>query len=313
MSSRRNRGRGGGGGHGDGGEERWLLPYSDMITLLLGLFIVLFAMSSIDAKQFDNVRRSLSQTFNGQVLEEPGSVLPGSNDVLDPSNPSDAPTTEAIEIENATRMTAQRFEQETRRLDQLAKQLNLGNDVQVTRNERGIVVRLAGDALFESGKWDIKPGVTAQLTKIERELQAFNHPIEIAGHTDGAPYDGQWGNYGLGNNRALAVHALFRDLGYPEARMQATTYGATRPVKQPPTPTTPMRENRRIEITVLEPGADDGFANLSAKEQQLAVRSPRTARSSTPTPAERVDAELQREFAGGDIVEELAGTSRAVG
>ncbi|MEO6866554.1 MAG: flagellar motor protein MotB, partial [Gaiellales bacterium] len=46
---------------GEEAEERWLLPYADMITLLLGLFIVLFAMSSIDSNQYNEVRRSLSQ------------------------------------------------------------------------------------------------------------------------------------------------------------------------------------------------------------------------------------------------------------
>src|SRR6478609_3788900 len=91
MAGRRNSG---GGEHGGGGEERWLLPYADMITLLLGLFIVLFAMSTINPHQYDNLRRSLSQTFHGDVLEESGGLTDGSTGILDPD--ASAETTQAI-------------------------------------------------------------------------------------------------------------------------------------------------------------------------------------------------------------------------
>ena len=52
--SRRRRGQAahadGGGGHG-GGEERWMASYMDMVTVLMCLFIVLYAMSTVDAQK----------------------------------------------------------------------------------------------------------------------------------------------------------------------------------------------------------------------------------------------------------------------
>jgi chemotaxis protein MotB len=52
SSGRAKGGRGGHQEHEEGNNERWLLTYSDMITLLLVLFIVLFAISAIDQAKF---------------------------------------------------------------------------------------------------------------------------------------------------------------------------------------------------------------------------------------------------------------------
>lgn len=46
-------------------DESWLIPYADLLTLLLALFIVLFAMSSIDAKKFDMLSKSFNAVFTG--------------------------------------------------------------------------------------------------------------------------------------------------------------------------------------------------------------------------------------------------------
>ncbi|MCB0879537.1 MAG: flagellar motor protein MotB [Thermoleophilia bacterium] len=312
MSGRRGRGGGGGGHDGGGGEERWLLPYSDMITLLLGLFIVLFAMSTIDARKFDNVKRSLAQTFNGAVLDGSGDVFDGSNGVLDPTSPSQAQVDSTVTFDEATRNTNQQFNQETQQLQQLVNQSGLGNDVKVTRNEVGIEVELAGDALFEPGSWALKqPGILDKLKRIERHMAAFDHPIRIIGHTDGVPYPGEWGNWGLSTNRAQAVAKYFRDLGFADTRMEVMGKGATDPAVKPPTPTASVAKNRRIEIIILEPGADDPVQNLTPA--QVAATSPNavTSRSTAPTAAEQVDAQLGNEFAEADpLTEQIIQTGR---
>jgi flagellar motor protein MotB len=65
--------------------ERWLLTYADMITLLLALFIVLFAVSTINSKKFLALALGLREAFN----PSPG-LLPSSNGVL--ANASLVPT-----------------------------------------------------------------------------------------------------------------------------------------------------------------------------------------------------------------------------
>lgn len=314
MSSRRNR-RGGGGE--EGGEERWLLPYADMITLLLGLFIVLFAMSSIDAKQFDDVKRSLSQTFNGAVLDGSGDVMPGSNGVLDPTAPSQAVTDSAVMIDSATR-TNKQYQRETKTLQQIVQQAG-GNDVQVTRTEVGIQISIAGDALFDSGSYQLsQPGLQTQLKQIATELKRFGKPIRIEGHTDGQPCTNcEFGNDGLSSDRALAVQAYFAHLGYPTGAMHIAAYGARNPKVVPAHPFDSVPQNRRIEIIVLEPGyvapsAANAQADL-ATPAGAALPVPRTPRASAPSPADVVDTHLRAELGNDALVAELATAGRAAG
>ena len=294
MSSRRS--RSGGGGHGDGGEERWLLPYADMITLLLGLFIVLFAMSSIDAKKFDNIRSSLAKTFDGgQVLEEPGGVLPGSDNVLDPTNPTDSAVSAQAAARKSSQAAEDRFDKEKQQIEK-AIESKLGNDVKVTRNQIGIKVSLAGDALFESGEYNLKESVRDDLRSLERQLEKFSHPIEITGHTDGAAFDGEFGNYGLAFNRALSVHALFIEFGYPPARMKPSSRGDLDPVKPPKYKGEGVAANRRIEITILEPGALDGFTNGENPAKVQSAKQQAEARAS-------ISADLAELDAAGELIE----------
>lgn len=304
MSSRRN--RGGGGGHGGGGEERWLLPYADMITLLLGLFIVLFAMSSIDAKKFDHVRRSLSQTFKGDVLQNPGDVLNGSSGVLNPEAANQSTDGSVVaRLQQASDAQEARYEQQSQQIEQQATEAGLGNDTKVTNNQRGIVVSLAGDALFASGSSQLKPEVRAKLTKLERQLESFGREIEIAGHTDGAPYPHPGGNWRLSADRALSVVTFFLDQGYPPKLIKPAFYGDTRPVQAPPNgnPGASIAKNRRIEITILAPGADD--PRSQAMKIADAARGPLGAGAARHHAGDPLEPSV-------DIIGEIAATSRSL-
>src|SRR5690554_1097922 len=46
-------------------DETWLIPYADLLTLLLALFIVLFAASQVDQGKFDQMSKALSGAFSG--------------------------------------------------------------------------------------------------------------------------------------------------------------------------------------------------------------------------------------------------------
>src|SRR5919202_2894779 len=66
MARRAGRRRRGGAEHEN--EERWLLTYADMITLLMALFMVLFSISSVNTSKFDSLQKALQDAFSGKVL-----------------------------------------------------------------------------------------------------------------------------------------------------------------------------------------------------------------------------------------------------
>jgi len=272
MSGRRGKRGGGGGGH-EGGDERWLLTYADMITLLLALFIVLFAMSTINAQKFDFVRRSLSQTFKGQVIEEPGQVLSGSDGVLDPTVANQSPDNTEIrrQLEESSNATARDFSKEQAKFEKIAQRAGLQKDVQISPNQRGFTISIAGDALFDSGSATIKPEMARKLDRVSKELIAFRRSIAIEGHTDGAPINGAGGfldNDELSCGRALSVKRLFLTEGLNKTKMEVTCLGDSRPKVRPKNPTDSVPANRRIEIIVLASGSQDGGLPETDSEKQ---------------------------------------------
>lgn len=317
MSSPRKSGQAGA-GHQDASEERWLLPYADMITLLLGLFIVLFAMSSIDAKQFDQVRRSLAKTFDGSAaLDQSDGVLPGASGILDPTSPSQGQTDALVSTDVASRTQAvsqseAQFDRQFKELDQLQERLGLGKDVTVSRSEVGIQISIAGDALFAPGSYELaSPGIKRELVRIERELEGFRHNIRIEGHTDGQPMDGEFGNDGLAAMRALAVQRFFAKNGYSNSLMYAVSMGAKKPKVKPAYKTASVAANRRIEIVVLEPGAEGGFTNSGSTKGAAA---PITRSASGHTPNEiasaQVNSAVLSEFDSA-VINQIAGAGRS--
>ena len=91
MSATGHRSRRGGGEEHDGGMERWLLTYADMITLLLALFIVLWSISSVNISKFVQLKASLHEALSGKVIEGSSALLSGGSAVLAPQG-SQTPT-----------------------------------------------------------------------------------------------------------------------------------------------------------------------------------------------------------------------------
>src|SRR5215471_6261097 len=89
MAGRRGR-RGHGAEHEN--EERWLLTYADMLTLLFALFMVLFSISSVNISKYQVLQQSLKAAFSG-------SILPGGRAILQSGSESTAqhvPATSAV-------------------------------------------------------------------------------------------------------------------------------------------------------------------------------------------------------------------------
>lgn len=226
--------------HEEEGGEAWLLPYSDLMTLLLAVFIVLFAVSNIDKAKSEQMAEEFSQQMMNKSYNAASVV-----------KVSDAtPTGAAIEqIENEKdQMEALKAE-----LDAKLKKENLTASVKTSIDERGLVISLNNAIFFDSGSADLKVDYEKTLLEIGNMISVMNNFIRVEGHTDNVPMNSSLyrSNWDLSAARAAnVVRLLTSGTSIPPERMIAVGYGEYRPIADNSTEEG-RAKNRRIDIIVL--------------------------------------------------------------
>src|SRR6476469_10203243 len=185
MSARRSqRGGRGRGRHGGGeveSEERWLLTYADMITLLMALFMVLFSITSVNKSKLEILSKTLQEAFSGKVLPGGESIRSTGADPKSVSSPTASPAIPAItplvgQAASTKTVAARIQDQEAFRrlkqqIDSYARQKGIQDKVQTVIAQRGLVIRLLTDpVLFDSGLAELKPAATPVLSKVAQLL-----------------------------------------------------------------------------------------------------------------------------------------------
>src|SRR5688572_27524837 len=91
-------------------DERWLVSYADMITVLMALFIVLFSISVVNKGKFEELAKSLKESFNGAVVDGGSSVLNfGSTNVTaqTPRSQATAPDQPVPDVQSTAKAAAE--------------------------------------------------------------------------------------------------------------------------------------------------------------------------------------------------------------
>ncbi|MGI5241595.1 OmpA/MotB family protein [Dactylosporangium sp. CA-139066] len=254
--------------------ERWLVSYADMMTLLMVLFIVLFAISQVDQKKFNELKNGLavgfgnpSVAFNGgeaNLLESSDSNSP-----MDLSSGIGGTTSDATAIQEAVqakeRAQASRrqaaAQAEVHNFDKIKQQITdaltkqgLQDQVQYSIDERGLIVTIVTSSIvFNGNEADLLTDGRNIIDSIGPAIAGLPNKIEIDGHTN--QLTGSTGNYPSGwelsTARASAVlRMLHTDAGIAETRLQATGFADTKPL-YPATDPRATTRNRRVEVIVL--------------------------------------------------------------
>jgi chemotaxis protein MotB len=284
SASRRGGGRKrGAAGHAPENEERWLLTYSDMITLLMALFIVMWAISSVNISKFNQLKAALKSAFSAQVLPANSSILSGQqspfqqngapieplNETNSPSNSSSSSPVVNVHsisaqidqrIVSSLAVAAAQHEQASlshiqQLVEHYAQTHGFAQDVSTYVNQEGLVVRLLTDkVLFASGQADVEPGAVPLLTEIAHLLSApgITNPVSVQGNTDNQPiHSAEFpSNWELSSARADAVLQLLLTKGVSAARLSATGFGDVNPIASNATPYG-RAKNRRVDILIL--------------------------------------------------------------
>ena len=256
-------------------EERWLVSFADMMTLLMTLFIVMFAISSVNTSKFEALSKSLSDAFNGKVvtggeaIQQTGATNDTDAASPEPPLPAIKPTvtTESTSSKSASSSGSssaaaheqQDFNELKRKIDAYAKEHGLQGKLQAEVVQRGLVIRLLTDkVVFASGSARLEPPSTGLLTELARLLAAeVRHPITVEGHTDSHPIaSAQFPtNWELSTTRATQVVRFFIRQGVAERRLQAAGVAAQRPIASNLNEAGRSR-NRRVEIVLVRQNTD---------------------------------------------------------
>jgi chemotaxis protein MotB len=268
-------------------DERWLLTYADMITLLMALFMVLFSISSVNISKFVTLQHSLQDAFSGRILpggralEESGGSTTSPKVAATPEASTPSATNEGANRKSdaAAKAAAKKEEQDFKalkaRVDAYAKEHGLDSKVTTLITKDGLVIRLLTDKLlFASGSATVQPLGRPLLRKVGQLLQAESqHAIRVRGFTDPLPIHTAAfpSNWELSAGRAASVVRTFADAGVAPERMEAAGRAALDPLT---TNTTAEGRARNRRVEVLLPRVATGKA---AEDAAKAEERPRFA------------------------------------
>ena len=290
--------RGGGGGHGDGEhdgpDERWLVSYADMITVLMALFIVLFAISQVDAQKFLELKQGLANGVGASstIPVDGGSGLLVSNGSLAaPAQPQTAVQAESPEASRAggkgassaaggaggpdleaAKAEVVRLEEVQRELSAALQGAGLSDRVGFRVTEDGLVGAIvADDVFFESSSATLQPTGRDVLDAMAPVLADVTQSLELEGHTNALPVAGGVypSNLELSAARAAAVVRHLQADGIPPQRMVALGYGETRPLFEGDS-LEALSGNRRVDLVVASDQPAEVKALLPEAAEQLA-------------------------------------------
>ena len=222
-------------------DETWLIPYADMLTLLLELFIVMFAMSQTDKEKFKKVSEQFNVIFSGGsgVLEHEGKVTI-------PENSGTTYDTKGLIEEDKMNEVKQMLEQEI-------KSKGYSDKAKVVLYKEGLEISIQDTALFNSGEAEVLKGVSPLLVQISTMLQKLDNDIKIVGHTDNVPIFTEKfrSNWDLSSMRAINVMNFMVDAGKLRAeKFSVQAYGHYKP-KFDNSTEGGRAKNRRVDIFLV--------------------------------------------------------------
>lgn len=233
--------------------ERWLITYADLITLLMIFFVLMYTISNVNSKKFAQLSASMSQALLGQNSGLIIGEAPGPSVIKDFNTPGGK--TEAAKMKDVKEQ-----------IEKYIEKKGLKGKVEVTPEERGLVISLKEALLFNIGSAELTPGARDVIMSVGQMLAGMPNNIRVEGHTCNLPIKTAHfpSNWELSTARATnVVKFLINQVGMQPDKLSATGYGEFRPLG-PNTSEINRAKNRRVDIVILksafeaaEPGQKD--------------------------------------------------------
>lgn len=242
-------------------DESWLLPYSDLMTLLLALFIVLYSASAVNISKLEELDKAFKTAFSS------GLGVLDSSTILEDNNAAKRTTSDDTRKSNDEKKSRETLKQEEQQnLEQLKKQLDkyiqqngLSSSLDTLLNQSELLITIRDNALFPSGSANIKPESQKLGTAIGQMLQDYpDYEILVAGHTDNQPINTFEfpSNWELSTKRAINfMQILLQNPAFDPKLFSPRGYGEYRPLVANTTDAG-RATNRRVEVSILRKYTD---------------------------------------------------------
>jgi chemotaxis protein MotB len=224
------------------GAPDWIVTFADLMSLLLTFFVLLLSFSSLEVQMFKTMAGSIRNAFGLKSDYALLDMPTGADPLLKP---------------------APRYEREPKKdldgfmivkLREALEQSDLAKHGTIEVNDRGVTLRIAGDALFDSGQVELKPGAVSLLGELVSVAMGSPGEIDVEGHTDDVPIANPRfpSNWELSAARAGAAVRQLTAQGMVATRLRAVGFADTRPLA-PNDSAANRARNRRIEFLFARP------------------------------------------------------------
>jgi chemotaxis protein MotB len=235
--------------------DRWLVSYADFITLLFGLFVVLYAFARADEKKHQQVNAAIDSAFNSlgifaDLTRDSAKTANASGSTDQQGMPMNVFMRKEVLSQAKVRedLDHVRHELEQKLSSQVAQ-----HTVSIQMGREGLVISLREAGFFASGSATPRPDSVVTLHRIAASLGHTFYDLRIEGHTDNVPihtneFDSNWE---LSSARATHIARIFLDQkAISPDRLSAAGYAEFRPVASNDT-ADGRSENRRVDLIVM--------------------------------------------------------------
>lgn len=215
--------------HESSEKDRYLITYADLITLLLGLFILLYTASNLDIQKYEKMLSAFGNVFGTEVTKVKIDAIP--EKII--STPLD-------KLKND--------------INQLIAENDYSKSIRMEENERGITIHILEDIVFPSGSAELKSTSKLVLKRVADIIKKLPNDIRVEGHTDNVPINSSTfpSNWHLSVARALnTAYYLIKEEGVNPDKVSIVGYAEYKPIESNATPYG-RASNRRVDIVIIK-------------------------------------------------------------